>query len=68
MLAVLFGLLFVIAGMSGLIFWWFDFVTVMKGLLPPLLMGGGFLAVVAGFTSIRDARARAAALKDHEQH
>ncbi len=63
MLSIIFGLLFMALGVWGLVSWWPDFVLVLKGLVPSLIVCGGFLAVVAGITSIRDAIANKAALQ-----
>lgn len=54
MLAIVVGLLFVSAGFWGIIKWWPFFFSVIKGLGPFMILVGGLLAVVAGFTGIRD--------------
>lgn len=54
MLAVILGLIFMALGLWGLIAWWGSFILVLKGLVPVLILFGGFIAVVAGVTSIRD--------------
>ena len=64
MLSILFGLGFMALGAWGLIAWWSDFLLVLKGLIPSLIVCGGFLAVVAGITSIRDEIANKAALEN----
>jgi hypothetical protein len=52
MLAVLLGLMFVVAGAFGVFVWKVDFVVVLKGLLPFLFLVGGVISIVAGTTSI----------------
>ena len=47
MLAVLIGLVFVVAGVWGIIAWSYDFIAVFKGLMPFMLAVGGFLSIVA---------------------
>lgn len=55
MLAIVFGLIFMVLGLWGLVSWWADFLTILKGMLPVLFFFGGLLAVIAGATSIHDA-------------
>ncbi len=55
MLAIVFGLLFVVGGIWMIAGWFDSFITVVKGLLPILIFGAGFIAVVAGISSILDA-------------
>ena len=52
MLAVILGLVFVIAGGFGVFVWRADFINVLKGLLPFLFFMGGIISVIAGVTSI----------------
>jgi hypothetical protein len=52
MLAVIIGLLFVIAGGLGVITWKADFVVILKGLMPIMLVAGGMISVIAGIMSI----------------
>ena len=54
MLAVITGLAFLVLGLWGMIGWWPNFVSFLKGCVPAMLAVGGFLAVVAGITSIKD--------------
>jgi hypothetical protein len=54
MLAIIIGAIFFVAGLIGLIRWWMLFLMILKGVLPFLLLGGGILAITAGYTSIRD--------------
>jgi fatty acid desaturase len=65
MLAVIFGLIFMVLGIWGLAAWWWDFVAILRGLIPPLIICGGLLAVIAGVTSMRDA-AESKAAKEAE--
>lgn len=41
-------------GLLGLIFWWSDFVTILKGAIPIFLILGGVLAIYIGFDDIQD--------------
>lgn len=67
MLAVIFGLIFMVLGIWGLAAWWGDFVTIIRGLVPPLIICGGLLAVIAGVTSMRDAAESKAAREAEEK-
>ena len=54
MLAVIVGLIFVALGLWGIAAWWPYFVIVLKGSVPPMIIVGGLLAIIAGITSLRD--------------
>ena len=54
MLAVVVGLIFAVIGLWGMVTWWPDFLIVMKGFLPLMLICGGLLAMIAGMSSIKD--------------
>ncbi len=54
MLAVITGLVFIVLGLWGILGWWSDFLSFLRGSVPFMLFVGGLLAVVAGVTSIRD--------------
>jgi hypothetical protein len=41
-------------GLIGLGLWWFDFLTVLKGTIPALLLLGGGLAIYLGFDEMKD--------------
>ncbi len=43
-----------VLGLIGLIFWWNDFVVILKGGIPVLLLIGGILAVYVGIDDIQD--------------
>jgi len=44
----------VVIGLISLIFWWTDFLTIIRGALPIFLFLGGALAVYVGFDDIQD--------------
>jgi hypothetical protein len=54
MLSILVGIIFVAAGVWGIIHWPSDVASVMKGILPLMVICGGVIAVVAGFSRLRD--------------
>ncbi len=48
------GVVSVIIGLLGLIFWWSDFVIILKGGIPIIIVLGGILAVYIGLDEIQD--------------
>jgi hypothetical protein len=56
MIAVLVGLVFVVAGAWGIARWFSDFVLVVRGLGPVSVLLGGLVAVVTGFSSLQPRR------------
>jgi len=48
------GVIGAILGLISLIFWWGDFLTILKGAIPISLLLGGLLAVYVGFDEIQD--------------
>ena len=53
-LGVIIGVVTVMLGLRGLAVWRADFLTVLKGSLPVILILGGAIAVIAGISEIRD--------------
>jgi hypothetical protein len=56
MIAVLVGLIFVVAGAWGIARWFPDFIIVVRGLGPVSVLLGGLVAVVTGFSSLQPRR------------
>jgi len=54
MLAVIIGLIFMIAGAWGILAWHADFMAVLRGLVPFMLTVGGAISMIAGITSISE--------------
>ncbi|MBC7363804.1 MAG: hypothetical protein H5U07_04580 [Candidatus Aminicenantes bacterium] len=55
-LAIVFGVIAMIAGLYLVIFvWWREFYELVFGFIPPILFFGGLIAVIAGISSIKDA-------------
>ena len=50
------GLAALVLGFVGLIFWWWDFLVLLRGGLPIMLILGGALAAYLGFEEIKDKR------------
>jgi len=44
----------IILGILGLIGWWGDFITILKGGVPILLLLGGIISLMAGISEIRE--------------
>jgi|YNPNPStandDraft_1061719.scaffolds.fasta_scaffold99466_2 hypothetical protein len=55
MIALIIGIIVVVLGVVGIVQWFSDFVSVLKGAVPPMFVCGGLLAIIAGITSIKDA-------------
>lgn len=53
-LGIVIGAVIVLLGLRGIICWWGDFLTVLKGSLPAMLILAGTIAVIAGLSEIRD--------------
>lgn len=54
MVALIGGLAALILGLIGLIGWWFEFLLILKGSIPLILLLGGALAVYLGVEEIKD--------------
>ena len=53
-LGVIIGAIIVLLGIRGLICWWGDFVSVLRGAVPAMLLLAGAIALIAGFSEIKD--------------
>lgn len=54
-ITVLGGLISIILGIWGVWAWRFEFVSLLKGCVPPILGLGGLAALFAGISEIKDA-------------
>ena len=43
-------------GLIGLVIWWGQFLLVLAGIIPAMLLLGGALAIYLGFDELRDTR------------
>ncbi len=57
MAALLGGLVALVLGLIGIIFWWGDFLQILRGSIPLMLLLGGALAGYLGFEELKDKRA-----------
>lgn len=48
------GVIGTILGLISLVFWWGDFLTILRGAVPISLLLGGLLAIYVGFDEIQD--------------
>ena len=48
------GAIAAVIGLISLIFWWADFLAIIRGALPIFLLLGGALAIYVGFDEIQD--------------
>lgn len=53
-LGVIIGAIIVLLGLRSIVWWWGDFLTVLKGSLPAMFILAGAIAVIAGLNEIRD--------------
>jgi hypothetical protein len=55
-IAILGGVVAMVGGILLVAFlWWYPFLTLVKGFLPPILFFGGLIALIAGLSSLKDA-------------
>lgn len=63
-ITVLGGVISILLGIWGIVGWWWNFVDLLKGSVPPILVLGGLAAVFAGVSEIKDS---IAAKKEEEK-
>jgi hypothetical protein len=57
LLAILGGLIVMAVGVYlGIFVWWKEFYEVIFGCIPPILFFGGLISLIAGISSIKDAK------------
>jgi hypothetical protein len=54
-LSLLIGSIVTLAGLILLVAWWYEFLFVLRGVLPLLLIFGGVIAIIAGLAELKDA-------------
>lgn len=60
MLAILFGLFFMLCGVWGIIAWFPDVLAIVRGFVPGMFLCGGLLALISGIASVRERTSEAA--------
>jgi hypothetical protein len=53
-LSLLIGAIVSIVGLILLIAWWYEFMFIIRGFLPCVLILGGIVAVLAGMSELKD--------------
>ncbi|MFA6143062.1 MAG: hypothetical protein WC738_07215 [Candidatus Omnitrophota bacterium] len=53
-LSVVVGAVVAILGLWGIIGWRADFLTVLKGSIPAMMIFGGAIAIIAGLSELKD--------------
>ena len=53
-MGLIIGAVIVFLGIKGMICWWPDFLTVLKGSIPAIFILAGAIAVIAGLSEIKD--------------
>jgi hypothetical protein len=66
-LAIVGGLVSILLGVKGLIVWFKDFQVLLKGGVPPMLIFGGLIALIAGIGEVKDSIARSKEKKQEKK-
>ena len=53
-LSLLIGAVVTVVGIILLILWWYELLFVLRGTVPAMLILGGVIAVIAGFSELKD--------------
>ena len=53
-LSLLIGAIVTLVGLILLVAWWYEFLFVLRGLIPAALIFGGAIAIIAGFAELKD--------------
>jgi hypothetical protein len=53
MMGVIGGIIAILIGIMGLVSWWFQFVTLLKGTLPLLIILCGIVALIFGISEMK---------------
>ncbi|MGB2599900.1 MAG: hypothetical protein WBB86_06535 [Candidatus Omnitrophota bacterium] len=53
-LSLLIGAVVAILGLILLIAWWYEFLFLLRGCIPVMLIFGGVIAVIAGLSELKD--------------
>ena len=53
-MSVIIGGIVALLGVVGIVGWWCDFITILRGSVPVMLVFGGAIAVIAGLSEIKD--------------
>lgn len=53
-MSVIIGAIVAVLGLLGFIRWWGQFLVIVKGTLPAMLIFGGAVAAIAGLSELKD--------------
>ena len=53
-MSVIVGAIVALLGLWALLGWWGDFLLVLRGCVPAMLIFGGVIAVIAGLSEMKD--------------
>jgi len=53
-LSIVIGGVVAFIGLVLLIAWWYEFVFILKGVIPAILIFGGVIALLAGISELKD--------------
>jgi len=53
-LSLVIGAVVTVLGLILLIAWWYELLFVLRGMVPAMLILGGLISVVAGFSELKD--------------
>ncbi|MCX7816946.1 MAG: hypothetical protein N2317_05505 [Syntrophales bacterium] len=48
------GFIATVLGIIGMVIWWGDFITIIKGALPVMMILGGILAIYVGYDDLQE--------------
>ncbi|MBD3426629.1 MAG: hypothetical protein GF409_05315 [Candidatus Omnitrophica bacterium] len=54
LLSLLIGAIVMVVGLILLISWWYELIFVLRGVLPLVLIFAGIIAVLSGFSELKD--------------
>lgn len=54
MLSLLVGGIVLLVGLILLVSWWFEFLFILRGIVPGILILGGLIAILAGISEVKD--------------
>lgn len=53
-LSIVIGAIVAFVGLVLLIAWWYEFLFILRGFLPAILIFGGVIALIAGVSELKD--------------
>ena len=54
-LGIVLGITFLVVGLLLLINWWYEFLFILRGIIPAVFIFGGVIALIAGLNELKDA-------------